>query len=147
MMTMKLLPYLRLLLQKAMTPLLSILLLTTVNANEVEVVDVKIHQLKDKAWTFAVTLKHDDKGWDHYANEWQVIGADNKIFGTRTLYHPHVNEQPFTRNLSGIKIPSTVKTVRVIAKDTVHGLSHQAVEINLQTKKITQINLDLKKAK
>ncbi len=138
--------------QKTIALLFSALLLTTanvttVNANEVEVVDVKIHQQNDKTWTFAVTLKHDDKGWDHYANEWQVIGADNKIFGTRTLYHPHVNEQPFTRNLSGVKIPTDIKTIRVIAKDTVHGLSHKAAEINLQTKEIKQVTLVLKKAK
>jgi len=131
--------------QKVVTILLSFLLLTTVNANEVEIVDVKAHQKNDKTWTFAVTLKHDDKGWDHYANEWQIIGKDNKIFGTRTLYHPHVKEQPFTRNLSGVKIPTDIKMVRVIAKDTVHGLSHKAVEVNLSTKEIKQITLDLKK--
>ena len=131
--------------QQVVTILLSFLLLTTVNANEVEIVDVKAHQKNDKTWTFAVTLKHDDKGWDHYANEWQIIGKDNKIFGTRTLYHPHVKEQPFTRNLSGVKIPTDIKMVRVIAKDTVHGLSHKAVEVNLSTKEIKQITLDLKK--
>lgn len=131
--------------QQVVTILLSFLLLTTVNANEVEIVDVKAHQKNDKTWTFAVTLKHDDKGWDHYANEWQIIGKDNKIFGTRTLYHPHVKEQPFTRNLSGVKIPTDIKMVRVIAKDTVHGLSHQAAEVNLSTKEIKQITLDLKK--
>ena len=127
------------------------LLLTTIFSsafsNEVEITDVKIHQQADQTWTFAVTLKHDDKGWDHYANEWQIIGADNKIFGTRTLYHPHVNEQPFTRNLSGVKIPKEVKSVRVIAKDTIHGLSHQAVEVDLQTKAVKNITLALRKVK
>ena len=116
-------------------------------ANEVEVVNVKASQEKDKTWDFDVTLKHADAGWDHYANEWQVINADNKILGTRTLYHPHVNEQPFTRSLSGVKIPQGTKSVRVIAKDTVHGLSHKAAEINLASKKVNQITLDLKKAK
>jgi len=142
-MTKKRLQYL----QKALTLLCSFLLLTTLSANEVEVVDVEAQQQSDKTWTFAVTLKHDDKGWDHYANEWQVIGMDNKIFGTRTLYHPHVNEQPFTRNLAGIKIPTEIKVVRVIAKDTVHGLSHKAAEVNLSSKQVKQITLDLKKEK
>ncbi len=132
---------------KLFTALLLTSLFLSSYSNEVEVKDVKIHQLADKTWTFAVTLKHDDKGWDHYANEWQVIGADKKIFGTRTLYHPHVNEQPFTRNLSGIKIPSDIKSVRVIAKDTVHGLSTHAAEINLASKEVKQITLDLKKPK
>ena len=115
-------------------------------ANEVEVIDVKATQQSDKSWSFNVTLKHTDEGWNHYANQWQIIAPDNKILGTRTLYHPHVNEQPFTRSLSGVKIPAELKTVRVIAKDTVHGLSHKAVEINLANGKVKQISLDLKKA-
>jgi len=110
-------------------------------ANEVEIIDVKATQSSDKTWSFRVTLKHDDKGWDHYANEWQVIAPDNKILATRTLYHPHVNEQPFTRGTQGVKIPEGVKSVRIIAKDTVHGLSNQAVKIDLATNKKQSILL------
>lgn len=126
---------------------LAALLMSSVQANEVEVTKVVAHQLNDKTWKFAVTLKHGDTGWDHYANEWQVIGPDNKILGTRTLYHPHVDEQPFTRSLSGIKIPENLDSVRVIAKDTVHGLSKKAMEVNLKTKENKAIELALKKAK
>ncbi|MCF6190839.1 MAG: hypothetical protein L3J51_10190 [Cocleimonas sp.] len=106
-------------------------------ANEVDIVDVKAHQSKNGTWSFAVTLKHADEGWDHYANEWQVLAPDNKILATRTLYHPHVNEQPFTRNTSGVKIPMDMRVVYVIAKDTVHGLAKKAVKVNLNTKEIT----------
>ena len=110
-------------------------------ANEVEVVDVKATKSSDKTWSFAVTLKHSDEGWDHYANEWQVIAPDNKILATRTLYHPHVNEQPFTRGTQGVKIPDDIKSVRIIAKDTLHGLSNQAMKINLATNKQTSVLL------
>lgn len=111
-------------------------------ANEVTIVDVKAHQTSNKTWTFAVTLKHADAGWDHYANEWQVLAPDSKILATRTLYHPHVNEQPFTRNTSGVKIPASMNIVYVIAKDTVHGLSSKATEVNLKTKEIKTILID-----
>lgn len=110
-------------------------------ANEVEVINVQAKQSNDKTWHFSVTLKHADEGWDHYANEWQIIAPDNKILGTRTLYHPHVNEQPFTRSLDGVKIPDDLKTVRIIAKDTVHGLSSKAIQFNLYNRKITKIKL------
>ena len=113
----------------------------TINANEVDIVNVKASQQTDKNWRFDVTLKHDDKGWDHYANEWQILAPDNKILGTRTLYHPHVDEQPFTRSLNGINIPADIKTVRIIAKDTVHGLSTKVIEINLETKKTKALSL------
>lgn len=116
-------------------------------ANEVEIVDVKAHQASNKSWTFAVTLKHDDTGWDHYANEWQVIAPDDKILATRTLYHPHVDEQPFTRNTSGVKIPADITTVRIIARDTIHGHSKTAMQVDLKTKEIKPVMLALKRTK
>ena len=40
---------------------------------------------------------------------------------TRTLLHPHVDEQPFTRSLTGITIPEGTDEVVVRAHDSVHG--------------------------
>ena len=111
-------------------------------ANEVEIVKVKATKSSDKTWRFDVTLKHDDEGWDHYTNEWQVIAPDNKILATRTLYHPHVKEQPFTRSISGVKIPEELTSVRVIAKDLVHGLSDKLMKINLKTNEQTLILIE-----
>ena len=48
----------------------------------------------------SVTLKHDDSGWEHYADLWQVVSESGQVLGTRTLLHPHVEEQPFTRDLT-----------------------------------------------
>ena len=73
---------------------------------------VQSNQLFD----IAVTIEHDDTGWEHYANEWVVIVDDKKEVGKRTLYHPHVNEQPFTRYLRDIKIPADAKSIKVYAK-------------------------------
>lgn len=52
--------------------------------------------------TVSVTLRHPDTGWDHYADAWEVLDTDGARLGLRVLAHPHVNEQPFTRSLSGI---------------------------------------------
>ncbi len=60
---------------------------------------------EDGAWTISVTLSHPDTGWDHYADGWRVLDASGKELGLRTLYHPHVNEQPFTRSLRGLALP------------------------------------------
>jgi len=43
------------------------------------------------------------------------------VLATRTLLHPHENEQPFTRSLSGVRIPDGVTEVIVRAHDKVHG--------------------------
>lgn len=93
----------------------------SLNAGSAEVIDVKVSC--PSSCTFKVTVKHADSGWDHYANQWQVLTLDGKELGTRVLYHPHEHEQPFTRSLSGVKIPADIKQVLVRAKDSVHGFS------------------------
>jgi hypothetical protein len=73
------------------------------------------------SWRIDVTVRHDDAGWDHYANGWGVYAADGRRLGYRELLHPHVNEQPFTRSLTGVKIPDGTTAVTIRAKDNVHG--------------------------
>lgn len=84
------------------------------------------------SWTIAVTLQHADTGWDHYADGWRIVMEDGKVLGHRTLYHPHVNEQPFTRNLSGVVIPPEINIVFIEAHDKVHGWNPKRLEVNLQ---------------
>jgi hypothetical protein len=57
-------------------------------------------------WTVSVTLRHGDTGWDDYADGWRLLAEDGSVIATRVLAHPHVNEQPFTRSLSGIDLPA-----------------------------------------
>lgn len=104
---------------------------TQVYAGEVKIVDVKVEKQR-AGWVFNVTLKHDDSGWDHYADAWRVVTKDGKELGTRTLFHPHVNEQPFTRSLADVKIPADVAEVYVEAHDKVHGWSKQRFKVKLR---------------
>lgn len=85
----------------------------------------------DSLWRAEVTLSHADSGWDHYADAWRLVDGAGNVLGTRKLWHPHVNEQPFTRSLEGIEIPDSVRTVRVEAHDKVHGWSDDVVTIDL----------------
>ncbi len=82
-------------------------------------IDVRVECRVD--CTFKVTVKHADAGWKHYADAWEVLAPDGTVLGTRILYHPHDNEQPFTRSLSGVKIPPGVSEVTVRARDSMHG--------------------------
>jgi len=86
-----------------------------------DVENVRVERAADGTYTFHVTVRHADKGWNHYADAWQVVLPDGTVAGTRELAHPHVDEQPFTRSLWGVKIPSGVEEVRVRARDKVHG--------------------------
>lgn len=79
----------------------------------------------------SVTLRHADSGWDHYANHWEVIGPDGRVLATRTLLHPHVNEQPFTRGLVNVEIPPTTTWVRIRGHDLVHGYGGREVTLSV----------------
>ena len=98
-------------------------------AGEVRIVDVKVRCQVD--CTFTVTLEHADTGWAHYANQWDVVSLDGKVIQSRVLYHPHVDEQPFTRSLSGVSIAKDVKQVKIRAKDLKHGYSSQEFLVEL----------------
>jgi hypothetical protein len=83
-------------------------------------------------WTFEVTIRHADTGWDHYADGWAVLAPDGTQLGYRTLHHPHENEQPFTRSLSGVSIPEGIDEVQIRAHDSVHGWSDATYTIRLK---------------
>lgn len=104
-------------------------------AGGVEVVDIEARRTGATAgastWTFSVSLRHDDEGWDHYADAWEVRSPDGALLGRRVLAHPHVTEQPFTRSKSGIEIPNDVATVLVRGRDLVHGYQGEPMEFTL----------------
>jgi len=103
----------------------------TVYAGEADVVDVKVMMTGKNAYSFDVTVSHADEGWKHYADKWDVVAPDGTVLGTRTLYHPHEDEQPFTRSLSGVKIPESIEEVTVRAHDSVHGYGGKTVTIGV----------------
>ncbi len=79
------------------------------------------------AWQFSVTLLHGDTGWDDYADGWRIEAPDGTVLGTRELLHPHVNEQPFTRSLSGVEVPAELAEVIVRARTNVDGWDEAGV--------------------
>ena len=100
-------------------------------AGEVEIVKAVAKKGQGGAYRFTVTLRHADTGWDHYADAWEVLAPDGKVLGTRVLYHPHVNEQPFTRSLTGVRVPVCVSRVSIRAHDKVHGTGPRPLAVDL----------------
>ncbi|MDX1513214.1 MAG: hypothetical protein R3174_05665 [Gammaproteobacteria bacterium] len=126
-----------------MTPKISAILRATVvpylvilspgaGAGDVAVEFARFHSESANTWSVSVTLRHADTGWDHYADAWRVVTPEGRELGLRTLYHPHENEQPFTRNLGGIRIPPEITKVYVEAHDKVHGWSPDRIEVDLK---------------
>jgi hypothetical protein len=104
---------------------------TSVLAGEADVIDVKIFKKGMNIYDFAVTLRHEDADWKHYANRWEVLDKSGKVLATRTIHHPHVNEQPFTRSLSGVVISPEIKRVTIRAHDSVHEYGGKTMNVEL----------------
>ena len=108
---------------------------TMANAN-VEYVRAVYNE--NELWTFHVTVRHPDTGWEDYADGWDVVLPDSTVVKpnpddafTRVLLHPHETEQPFTRSQNTIHIPADVTQVTVRAHDMVDGWGGQEVLVDL----------------
>ena len=99
-------------------------------AGDAEITEVNITPAGDNVYQISVTLLHGDTGWDHYANRWDVLDEQGNLLGSRTLAHPHVNEQPFTRSLR-VEIPASVTMVTIVASDSVHGDNEKTVTVEV----------------
>lgn len=104
-------------------------------AGQASVLDVTVLANEDGTYGFNVTVSHADEGWKHYADKWEILDADGKVIASRVLYHPHVDEQPFTRSLGRVEIPIGVTTVTVRAHDTVHGDGARTFSVDLPPRK------------
>ncbi len=103
-------------------------------AGQADVVKGTARQTAPGIWRISATLRHSDEGWDHYADRWEVVGPNGNVLGVRPLAHPHVDEQPFTRSLTGVAIPEEVTAVTIRAHDSVHGLGGETFLLRLDRK-------------
>lgn len=110
--------------------LLVLTLSTRLQAGEADVVNVVVKHSFDDVYNFDVTVKHDDEGWKHYANGWEIVLPEGKILAVRVLRHPHTTEQPFTRSMP-VKIPQEITEVLVRAHDSVHEYGGCEIKVKL----------------
>ena len=103
-----------------------------------DVLSVRAVEAADGTWTFHVTVRHPDTGWEDYADGWDVVTSDGVVLKrdtgdtfTRLLLHPHENEQPFTRSQSGLVVPAGITQVTVSAHDLVDGFGGREVVVDL----------------
>ena len=108
-------------------------------AGNADVIKVEVRQTASETWHFSVTVRHPDSGWEKYADGWDVVLPDGTVIKpapneefTRTLWHPHVNEQPFTRSQGGIKIPANIPSVTVRAHVKPDGFGGKEMLVELK---------------
>lgn len=96
-----------------------------------DVVSVQVRRRSDGRYDFDVTVSSPYDTPQRYADGFRATGADGQVFGERKLLHDHAGEQPFTRDLHGVRVPPGVRQVRVQARDQVHGYGGRSVVVDL----------------
>lgn len=95
-----------------------------------DVVDATAERVGDR-WTFSATISSPYDTAERYADAWRVIAPDGTVLGVRELAHDHAAEQPFTRSLTAIAVPVSVRIVTIEARDLLHGWGGASVDIDL----------------
>jgi len=111
--------------------LLAMLCATSVVAGEADVIDVKVRRCAPDVYDFDVTVRSVDKRSDYYADAFEVLSPEGKLLGRRVLLHPHESEQPFTRDLYGVRIPASVTEVLVRARHKPRGYDGATMRVKL----------------
>lgn len=100
-------------------------------AGKADVVEAAAKRQADGSYVFVVTVRHADEGFEHFADRYDVVGPDGQVIASRVLAHPHEDEQPFTRELTGVRIPAGVSEVTVRAHDNRHGFGGREVKVRV----------------
>lgn len=101
------------------------------------VVDGRAQQLQTNDFEVFATVRSNETGWDKYADEWRIQDENGTILGIRSLAHPHVTEQPFTRSLRNVNIPPSVQVLNLTARDSVWGYCGDAFLLELPDRTTT----------
>ena len=96
-----------------------------------DVVSAKVQPRGADIFDFDVTVSSPYDTPQRYADGFRVTGRDGTVFGERKLWHDHAGEQPFTRDLYGVKIPRGIRAVVIQARDQKHGYSGKTVDVQL----------------
>lgn len=96
-----------------------------------DVVAAKAQSRAADTFDFDVTVSSPYDTPQRYADAFRVVGKDGTVYGERRLLHDHAGEQPFTRDLYGVRIPCGVRAVTVQARDQKYGYGGKTAEVAL----------------
>ncbi len=96
-----------------------------------EVLAVSVKARGNNHFDFDVTISSSYDTPQRYADAFRVMGADGVVYGVRTLFHDHADEQPFTRDLYGVSIGAGVSHLIIQARDRQYGYGGKTVTVTL----------------
>jgi hypothetical protein len=101
------------------------------NQTHPDVVAVKVMPRGGNTFDFDVTVSSPYDTASRYADAVRAVGPDGKLYGERIFLHDHADEQPFTRDMYGVQVPTGLKTVTIQGRDQKHGWGGKTFEAAL----------------
>lgn len=96
-----------------------------------DVIDASVRARADHRFDFDVTVSSPYDTPQRYADGFRVTGGEGVTYGERKLWHDHAGEQPFTRDLHGVRIPPGVRFVLIQARDRQYGYGGKVLRVSL----------------
>lgn len=96
-----------------------------------DVLSAQVRAAAGGAFDFDVTVSSPYDTPGRYADGFRVSTSEGKVLGERKLWHDHQNEQPFTRDLYGVRVPPGIRSVRIDARDQRYGYGGKSIEVAL----------------
>jgi hypothetical protein len=96
-----------------------------------DVVAVQVKARGADTFDFEVTVSSPYDSPQRYADAFRVLGPKDEVYGERLLAHDHAGEQPFTRDLYGVKVPKGLGRVSVQGRDQHFGYGGQRFDVKL----------------
>ena len=100
------------------------------SGSEADVVSARAIRAANGSFNFEVTIRSQDRGWDHYADRFQSSPRTARSSACANSLIPDVDEQPFTRELNGSRF-STLDTVVIRAHHHPRGYDGATVQLEL----------------
>jgi hypothetical protein len=96
-----------------------------------DVLAVSVKARGNNHFDFDATIASPYDTPQRYADAFRVMSTDGVVYGVRTLFHDHADEQPFTRDLYGISIAAGVSHLIIQARDRQNGYGGKTVTVTL----------------
>jgi hypothetical protein len=96
-----------------------------------DVIAAQVRPSGTDTFDFDVTVSSPYDTPQRYADAFRVMSKSGEVYGERKLLHDHASEQPFTRDLYGVKVPPAVRVVVVQARDQRFGYGGKSLDVLL----------------
>ena len=85
----------------------------------------RVMKLSDERYQFEINIVHEDNGWDHFVNRWEIVGNGGKVLATDVLHYPRIGEGIVWRVLTGVKVDADTEYVIYRLHDLKHGYGRE----------------------